>query len=338
MYGREIGITWSTPGSPSRPSSRTPSGSPIAPIAVVSSPGITFACTPRASSLATTASICSGVASGVITTIMGWRHSARGRRAASASRALRARTIVTIIRITTPSGKGISTQVGMPRPALMRSAMPAPIRTTASVVRSTAGSTRTDQWLPSHTPGTDPIRMFAARPKSTLPATMCARPAAQSRIAAWKMSVPTTRLGVSRNNRMSPTAISAPLPAEVIPSTKPTHRPSTTAATLWRVSSSIVSRSRSCIDLRKATYQGRRSREEQGAGEDREQQVVEVAPGGVLDQAQHIDAADGRGHRAERHPAREPEVDRLLRPVLVAPAPSSSRPRRRGPCRSPSQG
>ena len=48
LYGREIGITRSTPGRPSSPISRTPSGSPIAPIAVVSSPGITFAWTPPA--------------------------------------------------------------------------------------------------------------------------------------------------------------------------------------------------------------------------------------------------------------------------------------------------
>jgi hypothetical protein len=41
LYGREIGTTRSTPAIPSRPSSRTPSGSPIAPMAVVSSPGIT---------------------------------------------------------------------------------------------------------------------------------------------------------------------------------------------------------------------------------------------------------------------------------------------------------
>src|SRR5215213_9088109 len=69
LYGREIGITRSTPGSPSSPISRTPSGSPIAPMAVVSSPGMTFACTPPAWRRSTTASIWAGVASGVITTI-----------------------------------------------------------------------------------------------------------------------------------------------------------------------------------------------------------------------------------------------------------------------------
>ena len=71
LYGREIGTTRSTPGRPSRPISRTPSGSPIAPMAVVSSPGITFACTPPAWRRSTTASISAGVASGVITTITG---------------------------------------------------------------------------------------------------------------------------------------------------------------------------------------------------------------------------------------------------------------------------
>ena len=91
-----------------------------------------------------------------------------------------------------------------------------------------------------------------ASAKSTLPAVTCASPAAQSRIAAWNTSVPTTRCGESRNSRISPTAISAPLPAEVTPSTKPTHSPSTTAAILWRRSISIVSRSRSCMRFRKA--------------------------------------------------------------------------------------
>src|SRR5919201_2076654 len=54
---------------PSSASARTPSGSPIAPIAVVNSPGMTFACTPTVSSRRTTASISACVAWGVITTI-----------------------------------------------------------------------------------------------------------------------------------------------------------------------------------------------------------------------------------------------------------------------------
>src|ERR1044071_9616384 len=54
---------------PSRPSSRTPSGSPIAPIAVVSSPGMTSTCTPVVSSRLRTAAISASPASGVITII-----------------------------------------------------------------------------------------------------------------------------------------------------------------------------------------------------------------------------------------------------------------------------
>ena len=57
LYGREIGTTRSTPSIPSSPSSRTPSGSPIAPIAVTSSPGSTSTCTPVVSSRARTAAI-----------------------------------------------------------------------------------------------------------------------------------------------------------------------------------------------------------------------------------------------------------------------------------------
>src|SRR3954452_9727106 len=59
---------------PSRPSSATPCGSPMAPIAVVSSPGITRTCTPVVSRRPTTASISACVACGVITIIMGLAH------------------------------------------------------------------------------------------------------------------------------------------------------------------------------------------------------------------------------------------------------------------------
>src|SRR3954464_4725703 len=64
-----MGTTRSTPGMPSRPSSRTPSGSPIAPMAVVSSPGSTSTCTPTVSRRARTAATSASPASGVITII-----------------------------------------------------------------------------------------------------------------------------------------------------------------------------------------------------------------------------------------------------------------------------
>src|SRR3954462_14017667 len=54
---------------PSRPSSATPSGSPMAPMAVVSSPGITTTCTPVVSSRARTAATSASVAWGVMTII-----------------------------------------------------------------------------------------------------------------------------------------------------------------------------------------------------------------------------------------------------------------------------
>ena len=70
--------------------------------------------------------------------------------------------------------------------------------------------------------------------KSTLPPIQCAAPAAQSRIAAWKTSVPTTRCGVSRKIAIRAIAISVPLPAEVRPMTKPVRTPVATAAMMWR--------------------------------------------------------------------------------------------------------
>src|SRR4051794_31152036 len=71
LYGREIGTTRSTPDMPSSPSSITPCGSPIAPIAVVSSPGMVSTCTPVVSRRSTTARICSSLAPGAMTTIIG---------------------------------------------------------------------------------------------------------------------------------------------------------------------------------------------------------------------------------------------------------------------------
>src|SRR3954453_4328197 len=55
---------------PSRPSSATPSGSPIAPIAVVSSPGRTTTCTPVVARRSLTASTSASVAPGVMTIII----------------------------------------------------------------------------------------------------------------------------------------------------------------------------------------------------------------------------------------------------------------------------
>jgi len=70
LYGREIATTRSTPSIPSRPSSLTPRGSPIAPIAVVSSPGMTTTWTPVAARRSRTASTWRSEACGVITIIM----------------------------------------------------------------------------------------------------------------------------------------------------------------------------------------------------------------------------------------------------------------------------
>src|SRR5215210_3761200 len=69
LYGREIGTTRSTPLMPSSPSSATPSGSPMAPMAVVSSPGITTTCTPVVARRSRTASTSASPAPGVMTII-----------------------------------------------------------------------------------------------------------------------------------------------------------------------------------------------------------------------------------------------------------------------------
>ncbi len=55
-------------------------------------------------------------------------------------------------------------------------------------------------------------------------------PAAHRSTAAWKMSVPTTRWGVSRKTAIRMIAISVPEPADVIPITKPVVTPVAIAA------------------------------------------------------------------------------------------------------------
>ncbi len=67
--------------------------------------------------------------------------------------------------------------------------------------------------------------MLPASTKSTLPPIQCAMPAAHSRTAAWKMSVPTTRWGTRRKIAIRAIAISVPDPAEVSPITNPVTAP-----------------------------------------------------------------------------------------------------------------
>ncbi len=76
--------------------------------------------------------------------------------------------------------------------------MPEPTRTTPSAVRMKPCGALSESAAPITTPGIEPSRMLPARSKSTLPPTQWAMPAAQSRTAAWKTSVPTTFFGERR--------------------------------------------------------------------------------------------------------------------------------------------
>src|SRR5919112_849976 len=136
---------------------------------------------------------------------------------------------------------------GRSRPALVRTPSAEPSRTHPSSGRSTATGTRLTSAAPIQTPGTEPSRIMPMSAKSTLPPTQCASPAAHSRIAAWNTSVPTTRTGVRRNSRMSAGPMSAPLPTEVSPSTRPSTAPTPTAVALARASRSTCVRSRGAI-------------------------------------------------------------------------------------------
>jgi len=119
-------------------------------------------------------------------------------------------------------------------PSFATSVVPEAIRTIPSAIRRKAWGALTERLVPMMTPGTDPIRMLPASPKSMFPPTQCAAPAAHSRTAAWKTSVPTTRCGVSWKIAIRAMAISVPLPAEVNPITKPQVAPVTIAAMMWR--------------------------------------------------------------------------------------------------------
>ena len=76
------------------------------------------------------------------------------------------------------------------------------------------------------------------------PARAAAEPVRQREREAWNTSVPTTRCGVSRKNRISASPISAPLPTEVTPEHEAEQRP--TAMRFVPRVSRTVARSRSC--------------------------------------------------------------------------------------------
>ena len=148
----------------------------------------------------------------------------------------RAPSIVTMRSATILRGKGAMTNSGMSSPALISRARPAPSSTTESVVRSTVGD--------AHGP--------------VAPEPHARHRADQDRAGEREVDVPGDdvreaggpeqdrgvehvradhALGLRRKIRMSAIAISAPLPAEVTPSTKPTHtrapRPRPCAAVPW---------------------------------------------------------------------------------------------------------
>ena len=125
----------------------------------------------------------------------------------------------------------------------------------------------------SSTPGSEPSRMVPIRAKSTLPPTQCARPAAHSRIAAWKTSVPTTRRGVRRKRRISARPISAPL------ADRASARAAGRARRRWRrptafarASSATCSRSRAPRATGTAPARGRTRRDDHQRDRDEGQQ------------------------------------------------------------------
>src|SRR5947209_14148693 len=68
----------------------------------------------------------------------------------------------TTARRATADGTAASSAVGTPTPAFESSPRPDPTSTSPSEVRSRAVGSRTERWLPTHTPGTEPIRTVPA--------------------------------------------------------------------------------------------------------------------------------------------------------------------------------
>jgi hypothetical protein len=70
--------------------------------------------------------------------------------------------------------------------------------------------------------------------------------------------------------------------------------------------------------LQEGPHERRHAGQQQGGGQDRQQQVVELVPRCPLEQVKHEYTAHGGRHGSEGHPSREPKLDRVLAPVLVA--------------------
>ena len=144
-------------------------------------------------------------------------------------------------------------------------------------------------------------------------------PAAQSRIAAWKTSVPTTFFGVRRKTAISRIAITVPEPAEVIPITKPVVAPIATAATLWRRSTSKSLALFDQVAEDQRPRQGDDPDHQQGAAEHRVDDRVEpLFADRAPEDRDRPDAADRGRDAAGGEPRDQPHVDRAH--PQVAPA------------------
>ena len=201
--------------------------------------------------------------------------------------------------ISTPSAEPSSTQ-----PSTTRSAAGGHLRRAARC-RSTRRAASRRGCSPSST-------------KSTLPTTRCARPAAHSSSAAWNTSVPTTRCGVSRKTRISARPTSAPEPTDVRPRITPS-----TSADRDRAGLAAPAQQRG-VDAR-AGFAKRIVRPStltatisSAAATKRQQRRVEALAVVAVQRVDSQHAGDRPGHRAERQPLRQSEVD--VARAQVAPA------------------
>ena len=170
--------------------------------------------------------------------------------------------------------------------------------------------------------------MLPIRAKSTLPPTQWARPAAHSRIAAWKTSVPTTRCGVRRKTQDQREADQRAEPTEVRPRTKPSTSADADGADLRARASARPCRARAAT-----------ARHEQRAGEDRRAATTSSATATTREQRRRRSRRrSGRAgaraastpserarHAADGQPLRHAEVDGAL--AQVAPAADGLRDR-----------
>ena len=191
------------------------------------------------------------------------------------------------------------------------------IRTTPSAIRRKLCGAFTERLAPTITPGIEPMRMFPASAKSMLPPTQ------------WAMPPP--RAGRRRGTRRCPPLAGGELEERdqcdrdqraAARGGEADHEPGGHAGDDRGDDVAAVEVKRRALGDHVAEEQGaqegRDADDEQRAAQHPEHELVKVLAVALLEQLDHPDAGDRRGHRADRHPERDSAVHRLQPQMLEA--------------------